>query len=229
MLWTTAFVRKSTIFFLPFTVRQETTGEILKSIMAIFIYRKKIDNLLNHPKDPADFINNLYQPEMDGNGERIHHREDHNHLLKHVCNRLREGLIPGLDLRHLRDSLHDPTTGLTYEALTGKNKQSVPHCERLIGRGVIDYLRLRGYESDLRVIERLHNWHKAADGRGLSEDQRSLFCREIKEWILADWMPWYTYMLDYRTIDVNRYVKHGYLYLFAKRCLVNTNNIVLFS
>ena len=222
MFWTTAFVRKSTIF-LPFTGREETTGEILKSIMAIFIFRKKTDDLRNHPKDPADFINNLYQPEMDAKGEYIHHREDHNHLLKRVCNRLREGLIPGLDLRHLRDALHDPTTGLTYKALTGKNKQSVPDCERLIGRGVIDYLRRRGYESDVRVIERLHNWHKAVDGRGLSEEQRSLFCHEIKEWILADWMPWYTYMLDYRTIDVNRYVKHSYFDLFAKRCLININ------
>ncbi len=111
MFWTTAFVRKSTIF-LPFTGREETTGEILKSIMAIFIFRKKTDDLRNHPKDPADFI----------------------------------------------------------------------------------------------II--------SVDGRGLSEEQRSLFCHEIKEWILADWMPWYTYMLDYRTIDVNRYVKHSYFDLF---------------
>lgn len=54
--------------------------------------------------------------------------------------RLREGLIPGIDSRYLRDALHDPSTGLTYEALTGKDKQSVPDCERLIGPGVIDSL-----------------------------------------------------------------------------------------
>lgn len=132
--------------------------------------------------------------------------EDHNHLLKCVCTRLREGTIPGLDLRHLRDALHDPATGVTYEALTGKYKQSVPDCERLIGRGVIDYLRRKGHESDVKVIKRSHNWRKAVDGRGLSEEQRSSYCPEVKEWILSDWMPWFTYMLDHCTIDVTRYV-----------------------
>ena len=173
--------------------------------MAILLYRKKIDDLRNHPTDPADFSKHLYQPEKGPDGERVHHREDHNHLLKRICSRLREGHIPGLDLRHLRDALHDPSTGLTYEALTGKNKQSVPDCERLIGRGVIDFLRTAGHESDAKIIEVLHNWHKAVDGRGLSEEQRSLYCMEMKEWILADWMPWFSYMADYRTIDVNRY------------------------
>ena len=195
------------IILTTFLGREETNGEILKSIMAIFLYRRKIEDLRNHTTDPADFINYLHQPEIDPNGERIHHREDHNHLLKRVCSRLRDGHIPGLDLRHLRDALHDPSTGLTYEALTGKNKQSVPDCERLIGRGVVDYLRRMGYDSDVKVIERLHNWHKAVDGRGLPETQRSSYCMEMKKWLLADWMPWFSYMPDDRTIDVNRYVE----------------------
>jgi hypothetical protein len=59
--------------------------------------------------------------------EYIHHCEDHNHLLKRIIVCLREGMIPGLDLRYMREA-HDPTTGLTYEALTGKNKQK---CTRL--------------------------------------------------------------------------------------------------
>jgi hypothetical protein len=195
------------IILTTFLGREETNGEILKSIMAIFLYRRKIEDLRNHTTDPADFINYLYQPEIDPNGERIHHREDHNHLLKRVCSSLRDGYIPGLDLRHLCDALHDPSTGLTYEALTGKNKQSVPDCERLIGCGVVDYLRRMGYDSDVKVIERLHNWHKAVDGRGLSETQRSSYCMEMKKWLLADWMPWFSYMPDYHTINVNGYVE----------------------
>ena len=184
--------------------RPETTGEIMKSIMAILLYRKNIDDLKNHASDPANFADNLYQPEKDENGERVHHREDHNHLLKRIVSRLRKGHIPGLDLRHLRDALHDPSTGLTYEALTGKNKQSVPDCERLIGPGVISFLERKGHTTDACIIKRLHNWHKAVDGRGLSEMQRSAYCKEMKEWLLADWMPWFNTLPDYTTIDVNR-------------------------
>lgn len=171
--------------------------------MAIYLYRKKIKDLKNHA-DPADFTKNLYQPEKDVNGELIHHREDHNHLLKRVISRLCEGYIPGIDLRHLRDALHDPSTGLTYEALTGKNKQSVPDCERLISPGVISFLERKGHASGAGVLKLIHNWHKAADGRGLSEAQRSAYCKDLKEWLLADWMPWFDEIPDYSTIDVNR-------------------------
>ena len=91
--------------------------------MAIYLFRKKIADLQHHNRDLADFTHYLYQPEKDNN-ELIHHREDHNHLLKRIINRLREGHIPGVDLRSLRDALHDTSTELTYEALTGK-KQAI--------------------------------------------------------------------------------------------------------
>ena len=197
-------VKKVTYGNIPFIGRPETTSEVLKSIMAIYLFRKKIADLRHHESNPADFCHNLNQPEKDASGEFIHHREDHNHLLKRIITRLREGYIPGLDLRSLRDALHDAATGLTYEALTGKNKQSVPDCERLINPGVIAFLERKGDVSGAHVIKLLHNWHKAVDGRGLSEEQRSAFCQDMKEWLLADWMPWFRTMPDYSTIDVNR-------------------------
>lgn len=121
--------------------------------------------------------------------------------------RLREGFIPDIDLRYLRDALHDPATGLTYEALTEKNKQSVPDCERLIGLGVISFLERKGHIGGASIIRRIHNWHKAVDGRGLSEEQRSTHCRDMKEWLLSDWMPQYSSQPDFSTIDVNRPIK----------------------
>jgi hypothetical protein len=174
--------------------------------MAIYLFRSSIQNLKHSETDPADFGTFLYQPEKctSSGSERIHHREDHNHLLKRVVNCLRDGRIPGVDLRHLREALHDPSTGLTYEALTGKNKQSVPDCERLISRGVISFLEKKGYTATARVIQIFHNWHKAVDGRGLSETVRSMYCEEMKEWLLSDWMPWFKDMPDYSSIDVNR-------------------------
>ena len=172
--------------------------------MAIYFYRKKVEDLKCHDTDPANFSEYLYQPEKDANGEKIHHREDHNHQLKRIISHLHEGLIPGLDLQFLRDAFHDPSTGLTYEALTGKNKQSVPDCEHLINPGVISFLEQKGHKSGARVIKRIYNWHKAVDGRGLPEKQRSLNCREMKEWLLIDWMPWFKFQPDYISIDVNR-------------------------
>jgi hypothetical protein len=36
---------------------------------------------------------------------------NHNHLLKRIIVYLQEGMIPGLDLRYMREALHNPTTG----------------------------------------------------------------------------------------------------------------------
>ena len=44
-----------------------------------------------------------------------------------------------LQLERFAEALEDPSTGLTYAALTGQNKQSVRDAERLFSRGVLDY------------------------------------------------------------------------------------------
>ena len=95
------------------------------------MYRSRFQELKDNPDDPADFYHYLYQLEKDVCiSEYVHHRENHNHLLKRVISCLREGHIPNFDLRSLRNALPNPNTGLTYKALTGKNKQSVPDCQR---------------------------------------------------------------------------------------------------
>ena len=195
-----------TTFRLMLLGRKETIVELLRSIMAIYLFRSRVDQLKTHDTDPADFCSFLYQPEKhETTNERLHHREDHNHLLKRVMTCLRNGRIPGVDLRHLREALHDSSTGLTYESLTGKNKQSVPDCERLISPGVISFLEKKGHTESAKVIRIFHRWHKAVDGRGLTESVRSTYRKEMKEWLLSDWMPWFNFLPDYSTIDVNRY------------------------
>ncbi|CAB3983365.1 Hypothetical predicted protein [Paramuricea clavata] len=104
-------------------------------------------------------------------------------------------------------ALHDPNTGLTYESLTGKNKQSVPDCERVISLGVIEFLEKNKYVNEAKILSIIHNWHKAVDGRGLSEDLRSKYLCEMKDWILDDWMPWDKTERNYSLIDVNRSIK----------------------
>ena len=86
--------------------------------MAIYLYCAEVQNLRGL------FNSHLYQPELgEQSSERVHHCEDHNHLLKRIVSCLREGHLPGLDLRYLKEALHDPNTGLTYEALIGKNNK----------------------------------------------------------------------------------------------------------
>ena len=77
----------------------------------------------------------MYQPEKDAQtGESIHQREDHNHLLKRIIASLREGNIPGIDLRFMRDALHDPSTGLDIFGWVDKRcKQATGYNGKVFG------------------------------------------------------------------------------------------------
>ena len=74
----------------------------------------------------------------------MHEREDHDHLCKQLTMCCRDGKIPNIDMRVFAQSLQDPNTGLNYEALTGKRKQSVPDCEQIFSQGVLNYLLREG-------------------------------------------------------------------------------------
>ena len=69
-------------------------------------FRFEIERISKLEVDPANFKDFLYQPEKEAQtGESIHQREDHNHLLKRILASLREGSIPGIDLRFMCDNL----------------------------------------------------------------------------------------------------------------------------
>ncbi len=141
-----------------FTGRKETTSELLKSIIAIYLYRFEVERLLKLDVDPANFKDFLYQPEKDvQTGEFVHQREDHNHLLKRIIASLREGNILDIDLRFMH-----------YEALTGKNKQSVPDCERIISVGVISFMERNNHESEKKSF---NNFTQLASGSRWARSQ----------------------------------------------------------
>lgn len=137
-------------------------------------------------------------------GTAFHEREDHNHVLKRIAMCVRNGSVPGIDLEHFVEALHDPTTGLTYTALNGQHKQSVPDCERLLSTSMARFMRDKNYTEEERFLTTISNWHKASDGRGLSEEQRSDYNKEMLDFLLEDWLPWYQYNRDYSTVDINR-------------------------
>ena len=100
-------------------------------------------------------------------------------------------------------------TGHTYEALTGKNKHSVPDCEKIcISLGVIGFMEKNKHLEESKVLKTIHNWHKAVDGRGLDETTRSNHCKDMLHWVLEDWMPYLDKeQSDYSLLDVNRSVQ----------------------
>lgn len=63
-------------------------------------------------REGIDFSASLVVPEVDATTkEKLHQREDHNHLLKRIVGCIREGKIPGFNVVFLRDALHDPGNG----------------------------------------------------------------------------------------------------------------------
>ena len=168
----------------------------------MYLFKAKIDT---HFTNGVNFKDSLYIAEMDQvTKEPEHQREDHNHVFKRITACLRQGFIPGVDLRCLVDALNDPYTGLTYTALTGQRKQSVPDCERVFSRGVLQFMIDSGHRDEADFLKTVRNWHKASDGRGLDEATRSRYNKAMLDWILTDWMPWFKYNRDYSTMDVNR-------------------------
>ena len=67
--------------------------------------------------------------------------------------------------------LEDPSSGLTYTALSGARKQSVEDVERLFGPGVITFMERNGYHNEAKYLTVVHNWRRSVDKRGLSDQQ----------------------------------------------------------
>ena len=101
-------------------------------------------------------------------------------------------------------ALEDPSSGLTYSALTGVRKQSVEDVERLFGPGVISFMEKHGYDAEAEIVRTVRNWRRAIDERGLSEEQRREFRDDFLSFILDEWMPWHKEVKDIATLEVNR-------------------------
>jgi hypothetical protein len=111
-----------------------------------------------------------------------------------------------VDLQAFVKAMNNAETGLTYTALTGKRKQSVGDAEKLLSPAVAKRLKANGFLNEGRFVEIVSNWHKASDGRGLTEADREKYNLAMLDYILEDWMPWYKEERDYSTLDVNRYM-----------------------
>ena len=129
-------------------------------------------------------------------------------LCQRIGNSLRHGVAKEIRLKRFVQVLQDPSSGLTYWALTEVRKQSVEDVERLFGPGVIAFMEKQGYQEEAKFVAMVRNWRWAIDERGLTEQQRRQFRDDFLNFIPDDWMPWHKQVHDFSLLEVNRFVKY---------------------
>ena len=107
-----------------------------------------------------------------------------------------------MKLERFAEALEDPSSGLTYTAISGKKKQSVRDAERLFSASMLHFMKKKGYSCEEKYIETVLNWHRE---RGLSELQRSRFNYQMLNYLLDELIPWLDYQkYDLSTLEVNK-------------------------
>jgi hypothetical protein len=133
-----------------------------------------------------------------------HEREDDALVLKRIATATRSGGPVQIKLERFTLALNDPSSGLTYPALTGQRKQSVQDAERLFSDGVARFMERNNFDHEAKFIRTVLNWRRACDERGLTELQRCRYNYNRLNFLLDDLMPWYTENYDFSTLEVNR-------------------------
>ena len=95
-------------------------------------------------------------------------------------------------------------TGLTQNALQGREIQSVPDAELLLSHRVAAFMQRRGYAAEAEYVSIIAGWHEGWDGRGLGQLDRCRANYHMFNYILDEWIPWHRVNYDFRLIDVNR-------------------------
>ena len=101
------------------------------------------------------------------------------------------------------EALEDPTSGLTYPALTG---QSVTDVERLFSAELLNFMEKKKYTEESKYIGTILGWRRAQDERGLSQSERCRNNYKLLNYILDELMPWHKTQYDFSLLEVNRYV-----------------------
>ena len=109
-----------------------------------------------------------------------------------------------MHLERFVEALSDPSSNLTYYALSGARKQSVQDAERLLSQEVAEFMEKKNYSTESAYVHVIANWRRSCDERGLSELQRSRYNYQLLNYILNDLMPWHTQIYDFSLLEVNR-------------------------
>ena len=108
-----------------------------------------------------------------------------------------------LQVQRFCEAAHNPAMQLTYSTLTGQRKQSIGDVERLFNPHVAQFMENRGYAYEGYYVRTIHNWRRATDEWGLSQEDRSKFNKDFLFMVLDELIPWHQ-RFDYSTLEVNR-------------------------
>ena len=126
-------------------------------------------------------------------------------VIQRIGGHTRMGGPEQLQVQRFCEAAYDPSTGLTYSALTGQKKQSIGDVERLFNPKVEEFMVGKGYTCEAHYIRTIRNWRRATDERGLSQEERSTFNKDFLFMILDELIPWHR-NFDFSTLEVNRLV-----------------------
>lgn len=142
---------------------------MMKSIVGTYTFRSQIST---HQAKGIDFYKFFYIPSVDSiTHQDFHEREDHNHVLKPVAKHVRDGGVPGINLKRFYEAMLDTHNDLTEAALRGDRKQSVGDSAKLLSFAVADFFKSKNYLPEERFVRIVARWHEASEGRGVSQDK----------------------------------------------------------
>lgn len=90
-------------------------------------------------------------------------------LIQQIGNQTQIGGPERFQLQRIVEAAQNPESNLTYSALTGQRKQSVGDVEKLFNPGLVAVLKQKGYDYEAQYIEKIMNWRRACDERGISQ------------------------------------------------------------
>lgn len=188
----------------PHSFRKDTPEsflDMLRSIVATFVYRDKIKSLHSNGRD---FKHHIYVPEVDTITEKEHHdRGDHDHIMLRIANSTRKCRYKDLDPEAFDNALLDPNSGLSHAALIGQRPQSVEDAERLLSHHVAASMKKNGYDFEADYVTTVAGWHEASLGRGMSQLKRSKANYQMLNYLLDELMPWHAEKYDFTFLDIN--------------------------
>ena len=130
---------------------------------------------------------------------------------------MRSGGSSKMNLERYVEALSEPSSGLTYPALTGTRKQSVIGAERLFNPDLAAFMWQKRYDYEAGYIQSVWNWRRACDEHGLSELQCTKFNYQFLNMILDELMPWHKELYDLFTWSQPVYLGvHLSVYVFME-------------
>ena len=79
--------------------------------------------------------------------------------------------------------------------------------DRLFSCSLIAWMEKKSYTPEAEYLRIVHNWRRACDERGVTNDERSKFNKEFLIYLLDDLMPYHRDegLNDLSLLEVNRY------------------------